>query len=276
MLLVTRSVEGGGVKEPFSRRCTAEGAFLIRVLAMKFKLDGIGRYIPILVVALIFGALLGLQWKSPPARPTTVPGFEHESGFLTINRLEAEQGELKENIGRVREQLDKYRRELAANTEMLKGISTELERQKMMAGLLAVEGPGVLVTLDDSSIQSAAADPNDFLIHEYDLRDVVNLLWLAGSEAIAVNDERIVATTSIYCVGSTVMVNDTRLSPPYLIQAVGNSVVQEDVLSNPAYLREIKQRAELYGVQFKVNSIGTLTLPAYKGGFPIHYAQLGD
>ncbi|MFQ5812120.1 MAG: DUF881 domain-containing protein [Anaerolineae bacterium] len=248
---------------------------------MKFKLDGIARYIPILVIALIFGVLLGLQWRSPPARPTTVPGLEHESGFLTINRLEAEQGELKENIGRMREQLDEYRRELAANTEMLKEINAELERQKMMAGLLAVEGGGVQVTLDDGlrsklGIRSGAADSNDYLIHEYDLRDVVNLLWMAGSEAIAVNDERIVATTSIYCVGSTVMVNDTRLSPPYLIQAVGNPVAQEDVLRNPGYLKDIKRKAELYGVQFTVNRIGMLTLPAYKGGFPIHYAQLGE
>ena len=243
---------------------------------MKFKLDGIARYIPILMIVLIFGVLLGLQWKSPPARSTAVPGFEHESGFLAINRLEAEQGELKENIGRMREQLDEYRRELAANTEMLKEISAELERQKMMAGLLAVEGPGIQVTLDDSSIRSGAADSNEYLIHEYDLRDVVNLLWLAGSEAIAVNDERIVATTSIYCVGSTVMVNDTRLSPPYLIRAVGNSITQEDVLRNPGYLKEIKQRAELYGVQFTVNRIGILTIPAYKGGFPIHYARLGE
>lgn len=244
---------------------------------MKFKLDGVGRYIPILVIALIFGALLGLQWKSPPARPSTVPGIEHESGILTINRLEADQEELKESIGRMREQLDEYRRELAASTERLKEINAELERQKMMAGLLAVEGPGIQVTLDDSSIRSASAvDSNDYLIHEYDLRDVVNLLWMAGSEAIAINDERIVATTSIYCVGSTVMVNDTRLSPPYLVQAIGNSIVQEDVLSNPAYLREIKQRAELYGVQFTVNRAGMLTLPAYKGGFPIHYARLGN
>ena len=245
---------------------------------MKFELDGVGRYIPILVIALIFGALLGLQWKSPPARPTTVPGIEHESGALAINRLEAEQEELKESIGRMREQLDKYRRELAANTGMLKEISAELERQKMMAGLLAVEGSGVQVILDDSSLRSVSgtADSNDFLIHEYDLRDVINLLWMAGSEAIAVNDERIVATTSIYCVGSTVMVNDTRLSPPYLIQAVGNPVAQEDVLRNPAYLKEFKRKAELYGVQFEVNRIRMLTLPAYKGGFPIHYARLGD
>jgi uncharacterized protein YlxW (UPF0749 family) len=205
-----------------------------------------------------------------------VPGFEHESGFLTIKRLEAEQEELKESIGRMREQLDEYRRELAAHTEMLKEINAELERQKMMAGLLAVEGPGVQVTLDDSSIQSAAADSNDYLIHEYDLRDVVNLLWMAGSEAIAVNDERIVATTSIYCVGSTVMVNDTRLSPPYLIQAIGDSVVQEDILGNPAYLEEIKRKAEVYGLQFKVDGVTLLTLPAYKGGFPIHYARLGE
>jgi len=244
---------------------------------MRFQLVSIGRYIPILVIALIFGALLGLQWNSTPARPTTVPGIEHESGALAIKRLEAEQEELKEGIGRMRERLDEYQRGLAADTEMLKGISAELERQKMMAGLLTVEGPGVQVTLDDSNIQSvpATADPNAYLIHEYDLRDVVNLLWMAGSEAIAVNDERIVATTSIYCVGSTVMVNDTRLSPPYLIQAVGNPSTQEDVLSNPAYLKEIKRRAELYGVQFKV-SRRTLTVPAYKGGFPIHYAQLGD
>ena len=245
---------------------------------MKLKLDGIGRYIPILVIALIFGALLGLQWKSPPARPTTAPGIELESGALTIKHLEAEQEELKESIGRMREALDEYRQELAASTEMLKEINTKLEQQKMMAGLLAVEGAGVQVTLDDSSIQSASAtaDSNGYLIHEYDLRDVVNLLWLAGSEAIAVNDERIVATSSIYCVGSTVMVNDTRLSPPYLIQAIGNPVSQEDILSNPAYLKEIKQKAELHNVQFEVDRVKMLTLPAYKGGFPIRYAQLGE
>ncbi len=269
---------GRAYQAPFSGQCTVGGAFLIRELAMKFKLDGIARYIPILMIALILGILLGLQWKSPPARSTAVPGFEHESGFLAINRLEAEQGELKENIGRMREALDEYRRELAANTEMLKEINAKLERQKMTAGLLAVEGPGVQVILDDSSIRAATttAGSNGYLIHEYDLRDVINLLWLAGSEAIAVNGERIVATTSIYCVGSTVMVNDTRLSPPYLIQAVGNSITQEDVLRNPAYLEGIKQRVDPYGVQFEVNRIGMLTLPAYKGGFPTYYAQLGD
>jgi len=249
-----------------------------RLLVMKRKLGGVGRYIPILLIALVFGALLGLQWGSPPARPATVSGIGHGSGILTIKRLEAEQEQLKESIGQMRAQLDKYRRDLADNTEMLKEINAELERQKMMAGLLPVKGPGVEVILADSNIRSvpATADANDYLIHEYDLRDVVNLLWMAGSEAITVNDERIVATTSIYCVGSTILVNDTRLSPPYVIQAVGNPVLQEEILSNPAYLKDIKRRAELYGVRFGVNRKRTLTLSSYKGGFRIYYAQLGD
>ena len=48
-----------------------------------------------------------------------------------------------------------------------------------------------------------------FIIHEYELRDIVNLLWMAGSDAIAINDERLVSNSSIYCVGSTVMVGET-------------------------------------------------------------------
>lgn len=245
---------------------------------MKLKLGDVRNYIPILIIALVFGALLGLQWKSRPARPMAMSRIEDEYGILAIRRLETEQEELKENIGRLREQLDEQRRQLAANTEMLKEINAELERQKMMAGLLPVKGPGVQVILDDSNIRSApvATDSTDYLIHEYDLRDVVNLLWMAGSEAIAINDERVVATTSIYCVGSTIMVNDTRLSPPYLIQAIGNPAVQKDILSNPAFLREIRRRAELYGIQFEVRARKVLTIPAYKGSFPIQYAQLGD
>ncbi len=236
-------------------------------------------YAPIMVVALAFGALCGLQWNSQ-AIPRPLPhGYEsgHDSRVsLAIQHLEAEQEELKETIGRLRKQLDEYQQRAAVNREMLEEISRELARQKMLAGLLAVKGPGVQVILDDGQATPAAADPNVYLIHDYDLRDVVNLLWMAGSEAIAINDERVVATTSIYCVGSTIMVNDTRLSPPYLIRAIGDPSVQEALLYNPAYLREIKRKAELYGLRFEITEAKEMTLPAYKGSFPIRYARLGD
>ena len=120
------------------------------------------------------------------------------------------------------------------------------------------------------------ADANAYIIHEFDLRDIVNLLWTAGSEAIAINDERLVSNSSIYCVGSTVMVNNTRLSPPYLIRAIGNPRVQQDYVRNPSYLENLKDKQRSYGLRFEVKEVGELTLPAYSGGFLIKHARPGE
>ncbi len=230
----------------------------------------------IFIAGLILGLLLIAQWNSPAVQPSA-QDYGRDQMAATIQRLEREQEELKETLGQLREQLAEYQKSAAASTEMLKEISAALESQRIAAGLVALKGPGVEVILDDSSIQAlpAGADLSAYIVHEYDLRDVVNLLWQAGSEAIAINDERIVATTSIYCVGSTVMVNDTRLSPPYRIQAIGDPALQESLLRDPNYLGELKQRVKLYGIQFKVAKVGEMTLPAYKGSFLIRYAEPG-
>ena len=133
------------------------------------------------------------------------------------------------------------------------------------------------MTLDDSDVQiPGGADSNAYIIHEYDLRDIVNLLWMAGSEAVSINDERLVGNSSIYCLGSTVMVNSTRLSPPYLIRAIGNPKIQQDYLRNPSYLKQLKEKQRLYGLRFDVSGAATVTLPAYSGGFLIQHARPGE
>ncbi|MCR4406163.1 MAG: DUF881 domain-containing protein [Anaerolineae bacterium] len=230
------------------------------------------RNISFLIVALVLGAMLSLQWNSPS--PPTSTGHERATD-LAIQRLEAEQEELKTTIARLRAELDAYQQQSTARTKLLEEIKAQLAEQKLYAGLLPVQGPGVQVVLDDGAQRVVSLRPGDYLIHEYDIRDVINLLWMAGSEAIAVNQERVVATTSIYCVGSTIMVNDTRLSPPYIIQAIGPSDVQSEVLRNPSYLRDLKDRVARYNVQFKVSKTSNLRLPAYAGSFVVRYARPG-
>ena len=159
----------------------------------------------------------------------------------------------------------------------MQALQAELERQQLLAGMVAVTGPGVTILLDDSDAQiPAGADPNQYIVHEYEIRDLVNVLWMAGSEAIAINDERLVNHSSIYCVGSTVMVNDTRLSPPYLVQAIGNPRVQADYLRNPSYLQGLKEKQRLYGLRFEVGLMHSVTLPAYSGGFLVQHARPGE
>jgi uncharacterized protein YlxW (UPF0749 family) len=235
-----------------------------------------GRRFSILLVGLTLGLLLSLGWQQTS---TSVESADPQSGRaqLTIQRLEAEQEELKATLAELRRDLAGRQQAAAAQTERLQVLKLELDRQQLLAGLTPVQGPGVTVTLDDSNLQiPSGADPNNFIIHEYDLRDIVNLLWTAGSEAIAINDERLVSNSSIYCVGSTVMVNNTRLSPPYTIRAIGNHRLQQDHLQNPTYLKNLKEKKRLYGLRFDVQDSATLSLPAFSGGFLIQHARPGD
>jgi uncharacterized protein YlxW (UPF0749 family) len=234
------------------------------------------RTILLLATGTLLGLLVSLAWRSPGdgGIPETVP--ESARIWLVIEQLEAEQRELKSRLADLRGELTERQQAAAATTDRLETLKAELDRQKLLAGLTPVQGPGVLVTLDDSDVQvPSGADPNAFIIHEYDLRDVVNLLWMAGSEAIAINDERLVSNSSMYCLGSTVMVNDTRLSPPFAIRAIGNPKVQQSHLRNPSYLKDLKEKKQLYGLRFDVETANTLRLPAYAGGFLIRHARPG-
>ena len=108
------------------------------------------------------------------------------------------------------------------------------------------------------------------------MRDVINVLWVSGVEAIAVNDERIVSNTSIYCVGATVMVNDTRLSPPYEISAIGDPARALEHLRNPGYLSDLKTRSRRLGLQVEFIRVDSMTLPAYRGSLPQRFVQPGS
>jgi uncharacterized protein YlxW (UPF0749 family) len=231
----------------------------------------------LLLAGLLIGLLLGLGLGSS-AQPTAGPaGSDPGQVRLTIERLEAQQQGLKAALADYRQQLAQRQAAASEQTDQLQALERELERQRLLAGLVPLQGPGVLVTLDDAHLQVPdGADPNAYLIHEYDLRDIVNLLWMAGSEAIAINDERLVSTSSIYCVGSTVMVNDTRLSPPYLIRAIGNPRVQQQYLDNPSYLQGLKEKRSQLGLRFEAADQSLMSVPSFSGGFLVQHARVGD
>jgi uncharacterized protein YlxW (UPF0749 family) len=193
----------------------------------------------------------------------------------TIRRLETEQAELKRTVGLLREELDARQRQTGASTELLEDLHRELRAQKKLAGLTDLRGAGLEILLDDSD-RPSSGNVGDHLVHAYDLRDVLSLLWLGGAEAIAVNRERIVNSTSVYCVGSTVLVNDTRLSPPYRVRVVGNQQQMTKLLENPGYLSELKNRRDRVGVQFDVARSQEVAVPAYKGSLPLRYAKPGS
>lgn len=244
---------------------------------MHWQRNGIGRTALILLVGLALGFLLSVGWRSLDERGSSDSVRGSSRIKLSMERLETEQQDLKAELANLRQELAERRQEVAANTDRLQDLNAELDRQRLLAGLVPVQGAGVRVILDDSNVDvSSGTDPKDYIIHEYDLRDIVNLLWMADSDAVAINEERLVSGSSVYCVGSTVMVNNTRLSPPYQIRAIGDSRIQQDYLRNPSYLVGLKEKNRRYGLRFDVQAVSRQTLPAYSGGFLVNYARPGE
>lgn len=110
-------------------------------------------------------------------------------------------------------------------------LAGELRVARLLSGTTALEGPGVTVTIDDSAM--SGPERAAFLTHEWDLRSVVNEMFLAGAEAVSVGGARVTAQTGIFCIGPLVRVGDMRLGPPFVLRAIGDPAVLRAALSLP-------------------------------------------
>ncbi|HEV8637707.1 MAG TPA: DUF881 domain-containing protein [Chloroflexota bacterium] len=228
------------------------------------------------IVAVILGVYLAAQWQSKPRRAVAAPEYRREVANATVQRLEAEQADLKRQIADLRVQLAQQQKSAASGGTHLADLTAQLESEKVLAGTVPLRGPGLRVLLDDSAVKTipTSEDPGMYIVHEYQLRDVVNVLWAAGAEAISINGERMVGPSSIYCVGSTILINDVRTSPPYEFLVVGDQARLEAALADPVNLRALKGRVKVYGLQFSLQRAKALVVPAYTGSLDVRQVVL--
>lgn len=145
--------------------------------------------------------------------------------------------------------------------------SDELKKQ---IGLTPLGGEGIMVTLADAD--NNLTDANS-IAHAADMRDLVNLLWANGATAISVNDQRVVATTSIDCIVNTVMINNVRTVPPFDIRAIGDRRRMAEAVNNEKNLPDIHTRVKNEGLVFQVTEQKKVEVPAYSGTFIVEYAK---
>lgn len=142
------------------------------------------------------------------------------------------------------------------------------------AGLTAVRGPGVSVILNDSvRVSTPDEDPNNYLIHEQDLQAVINALWAGEAEAVAVNGQRVLATTAIRCVGNTLLLHGQVYMPPYDIAAIGDVETLAAALERDPVTQRLRAAAEQYELGFEVAAQETIEVGAFEGLSPMQVAR---
>ncbi|HLY21269.1 MAG TPA: DUF881 domain-containing protein [bacterium] len=235
---------------------------------------GVRRWqVALTAVALVVGFVFTVQSRTEQSIET---GLQVSSGRLgeVAYRYRAEderQTAMRAEIADLRREIADDEQRAAADQRVTASLATELGMLRAAAGLTALRGPGLAVTITDSRrALRPGEDPNLVLIHYSDVRAVVNMLWAAGAEAVAVNDERIIATTGLSCVGTTILCNTRRMAPPYRIVAIGN----QDTMMAAAQARGgILDQLRAFEFPVTVTTGTDLPVPAYGGGFVYRYAK---
>ncbi|MEV6104482.1 DUF881 domain-containing protein [Streptomyces sp. NPDC051940] len=161
-------------------------------------------------------------------------------------------------------------------------------RQRMrglqdVAGLGALRGPGVTVTLQDAPPDAQALipgvpepQPDDLVIHQQDVQAVVNALWQGGAEGIRVMDQRLISTSAVRCVGNTLILQGRVYSPPYKVTAVGETEALRRALDASPAIQNYQRYVAAYGLGWKIAEHEAVTLPGYSGTVDLHFAQPVD
>ncbi len=148
--------------------------------------------------------------------------------------------------------LEQRLKELKAEAFSLKA---RLEALESLAGFAPLEGEGVIIRVYDARKEEGES----YIIHDSDLRDIVNELFAAGAIGIQIGGERLIVNSSIRCVGPVILVNHRPIAvDPVVIKAVGNP----DILASA--LKLIEQSLKLFDIKLEVKKEKRVRLVAYR------------
>ena len=222
-----------------------------------------------LAVTVLVGALLavaGLQ--------TSQAAVDSQSSRATlISRIDAERDVLADTqarVGRLEASLSQLQRENDRLAGLLDEDVEETRRVGVRTGYVAVTGPGVRFTVANPP----GVDPAD-AVRDEDLALLVNGLWTAGAEAVAINGQRLTALSYIQNSGRAINVNSRPLLPPYVVEAIGdNRTMQARFMESPSGAR-FSDLARVLGFEVERQNVERLALPGARSR-QLRYAESGE
>ncbi|WP_375003670.1 DUF881 domain-containing protein [Aeromicrobium sp. CTD01-1L150] len=139
----------------------------------------------------------------------------------------------------------------------------------VVSGEDAAAGPGVVVTLEDGATWQEGSR-----VSAADLRILVNELWYAGAEAIAVGEQRMTSLSAITTVDGVAQVNYRPITSPVSVQALGDAATLQDRLAAGGAGRYLAEREQTDGLRASVSSSDHVALPsASRGAESLDHAQ---
>ncbi|MCQ4637189.1 DUF881 domain-containing protein [Anaerovorax odorimutans] len=217
------------------------------------------KIIGVVILCFLIGAGIVIQAKMTDGERLYVSQKTVEDYKAQIQAEKEALSDVKKLTAQARDNLALYSKE--NGKKMLRALKKDLLKNSMAAGTKTVRGEGVVITVDDGTDPiKDGGEVSSLLVHDNDILRIINELKAAGAEAVSVNGQRIIDTTSVSCAGYTVRINGTTYARPFVIRAIGDSTRMTDRLIGAyGYGKELQE----WGVQFKIQSAAGIEIAGY-------------
>ncbi len=186
--------------------------------------------LPLSGMLLVMGGLLGLQYHTWRANDPAL--WQRGEAGQVLRSYRSEMDKQKTEIGDLRAKLTTYENK-ASGGGFSEVLNSELQKAKVGLGTVPVQGPGIVLELSDP-VRRANKDLGEvFVLHDWDLIQVINQLWATGAEAISLNGQRIIAGTAVVCSGPLVQVNHETIPSPFIFTVIGDQKTLTSGLEHP-------------------------------------------
>ena len=157
----------------------------------------------------------------------------------------------------------------AALEDQLRSVRSRVRGLEVAAGYAAVRGPGVRIRVDNA----ASADVTEE-VRDEDVATLVDGLWEAGAEAIAINGQRLNALGGIRNTGRAIHVNGRPVTAPYTVLAIGDTATLQGNLLATSQGNTWFTLVSSLGFEFEMSNAEDLRLPA-AALRPLRHVQTG-
>lgn len=219
--------------------------------------------IPITLVFVFMGILLSLQYQAQSRISSDLSMQRTENLIAMVRDLSQKRQKLNLEVFelnyKLRTQTETYRDE----KKIIEDINHEINELSIVNGTVPLEGSGLSVTMGEN-----------MPILYIDLINLVNELWAAGAEAIAINDQRVTYSSVIFYaedeLSMSITVNNRKLQFPIEIKALGDPNNLEKGLTIPGGIVDTLALFKAYPVLQKVD---TLKVPPITSRFEYYFLQ---
>lgn len=207
-------------------------------------------------VAFLLGLLLVVQLRSQGRTDLSLAASVADQALIMSSLVDSNAA-LRREVATLEKELAGYQQRAAR--ENLQALVNDLNRLKIVNGLVQVSGPGIVIYLTGS-------------VKPLDLQDLINEVRNAGAEAIGLNGQRVVMRSVVAGEGDRAVLDAQPLQQPYILEAIGDPAGLHKAMTRPGGLLMIFQQSYA-DVRVNVIQVDEITLPIYRGKYEVRYAR---